>query len=87
VLLLAQVGALLHALSHAHAAQDGAGIHAQVCGQCLTFSTVMSMSGAPRGPLLLPNVATAVLALAAIISLVGRAAPRAFSARAPPRLP
>jgi len=87
VLLLAQVGALLHALSHAHAAQDGAGIHAQVCGQCLTFSTVMSMSGAPRGPLSLPNVATAVLALAAIISLVGRAAPRAFSARAPPRLP
>jgi hypothetical protein len=86
-LLLAQVGALLHALSHADVAQDDAGIHAELCGQCLTFSTVLSMAGAPGGPSLLPDLATAVLAIGAIISLVGRAAPQAFRARAPPRLP
>lgn len=87
VLLLAQMGALLHALSHAHAAQDGAGIHAQVCGQCLTFSTVLSMAGAPGGPLVVANLALAVLMFATVVSLVSRAAPRAFCPRAPPRLP
>jgi len=84
-LLLAQVGALLHATSHVDARQDSTRVHVQLCGQCLSFSTMLSMAGAPGALFALPGVCVAVLALAAILSLVDRATPSAFRSRAPPR--
>jgi len=85
-LLLAQVGALLHAASHVDGRQDSTRIHVQLCGQCLSFSTVLSMAGTPSALFALPDVSAAVLVLASILSLVERATPAAFRPRAPPRL-
>lgn len=85
-LFVAQVGALLHATSHVDPRQDGTRVHVQLCSQCLSFSSVLSMAGTPSAPFVLPGVSAAVLALAAILSLVDRSAPNAFRSRAPPRL-
>jgi hypothetical protein len=84
-LLLAQVGAMVHASSHFDPSKDRAGVHSQLCGQCLSFSTIFSMGGAPSGMPVLPTPALALLAMAALVSLIERAAPRAFQSRAPPR--
>jgi hypothetical protein len=44
-LMLAQAGALLHFLGHDESSQPGSAHPAQLCGQCLLFSTVMSAAG------------------------------------------
>ena len=84
-LLLAQVGALLHAASHDGPRPGHAGIHAQLCGQCLSFSTVLSVAGGPGAGSVLPEYVVASPAGTAPPALADRRAPSAFRSRAPPR--
>jgi hypothetical protein len=84
-LFLAQVVALLHSSSHVGSAQSPPGTHAQLCGACLSFSTIFSMAGGPGKMLVLPNLIVAFMLVAAIVSLIEQHAFRAFQSRAPPR--
>jgi len=83
-LLFAQAGALLHASSHAAEQRDTSGLHTQLCGQCLSYSTLFAFaSGGPS-----VSVPPALYALGVASSLAAplierRPAP-AFRARAPP---
>lgn len=85
-LVLAQAGALLHAASHDGPGQGGPGIHAQLCGQCLSFSTVLAVAGGPDTPLAAPACIGPVPAGAGLVSLVDRGTPNSFRPRAPPRI-
>lgn len=85
-LVLAQAGALLHAASHDGTAQGGTGIHAQLCGQCLSFSTVLAMAGSPGTALAPPACIGPVPAGAVLVSLVDHSTPNSFRPRAPPRI-
>jgi hypothetical protein len=82
-LLIAQAGALVHATSHLK--QDAGGLHSQLCGQCLSYSTMFAMAGGAGTAPPLPVLAKTLLASAAIVSLIDRSVPRAFRSRAPPR--
>jgi hypothetical protein len=84
-LFLAQVGALLHSSSHVGTSQDRPGLHSQLCGDCVSFSTIFSMAGGPGTAPVLPSLIVAFMLIAAIVSLIERAVPRAFLSRAPPR--
>lgn len=84
-LLVAQVGALLHASSHVDDPQDRSGIHAQLCAQCLSFSTVLATSGSSAAPVALPVIAEGIPLVATILASAGRPAPASYHSRAPPR--
>ena len=84
-LFLAQVGALQHSTSHLGTLQDHPGLHSQLCGDCVSFSTIFSMAGGPGTMSVLPPAIVAFLVVSAIVSLIERAVPRAFRSRAPPR--
>ena len=84
-LLFAQVGALLHASSHVDDPQDRSGIHAQLCAQCLSFSTVLATAGSSATPFALPVIADGVPPVAAILASAGRPTPAPYQSRAPPR--
>ena len=85
-LVLAQVGALLHASSHDDTSQGGTGIHAQLCGQCLSFSTVLAVAGSHGAPLAPLDCIGTLPAGVALVSLVDRETPNPFRSRAPPRI-
>jgi hypothetical protein len=84
-LLIVQAGALLHASSHAADGRDGSGVPTQLCGQCLSFSTIFSMAGGPSALVIPLALAFALFAAALIAPLTGQPLARAFRSRAPPR--
>jgi hypothetical protein len=84
-LLLAQAGALLHAANHVDEPRDRSGIHAQVCAQCLSFSTVLATAGSTAAPIAIAVIAAGVPPVAAILASAGRPAPASYQSRAPPR--
>jgi hypothetical protein len=83
-LLFAQAGALLHATSHAAEKRDTTGLHSQLCGQCLSFSTVFALAsgGASIIAPLAPSVE--IYVGVATAPLTGQRPASAFRSRAPP---
>jgi len=80
-LLIAQMGAMSHAYSHAH--QSGLGNH-ESCNDCLGFAPLLSAGAAPAA---LPQVepqGRVVAVPVAGTSLVDRCVILAFRSRAPP---
>jgi len=83
-LLFAQAGALLHASSHLAERRDSTGLHTQLCGQCLSFSTLFAFaSGGPSISIPPALYARGVASSLAAPLIQQRPAP-AFRARAPP---
>jgi len=83
-LLMAQAGALLHAASHEGNAHHGGLPHAQVCGQCLSFSTVLSVAGGSGIRPVLPAASCEALIKSADTGFLSSATPRPFWSRGPP---
>jgi hypothetical protein len=83
-LLVAQAGALVHAASHEGNAHHGGLPHAQVCGQCLSFSTVLSVAGGSGIRPVLPVASCAALIKSADTGFHSASTPRPFWSRGPP---
>jgi hypothetical protein len=80
-LLIAQMGAMSHAYSHAH--QSGLGSH-EFCNDCLGFAPLLSAGAVPTAlPQVVPQ-GRVVAAPVAGASLVDRSVILAFRSRAPP---
>jgi hypothetical protein len=83
-LLFAQAGALLHATSHAAERRDTTGLHTQLCGQCLSFSTVLAFAaGGASYVAPLQHIAEICVGVATA-PLTGHRPAAAFRSRAPP---
>jgi hypothetical protein len=83
-LILAQAGALVHAASHEGILHHGGPQHAQVCGQCLSFSTVLSVAGGSGIRPVLPVASCETLIKSADTGFHSAATPRPFWSRGPP---
>lgn len=83
-LLIAQTGALVHAASHA-ADREGSGAPTQLCGHCLSYSTILSMASGTSTVVVALALAFVLYASTIVAPLAGQPAARAFRSRAPPR--
>jgi hypothetical protein len=83
-LLFAQAGALLHASSHAAEKRDTTGLHTQLCGQCLSFSTVFALASGGAAIVMPLAHAVASYVSVAVAPLTGQRPAAAFRSRAPP---
>jgi hypothetical protein len=83
-LLFAQAGALLHASSHAAEKRDTTGLHSQLCGQCLSFSTVFALASGGTSAIVPLEHAAETYVHSAPAPLTGHRPASAFRSRAPP---
>ena len=82
-LLIAQAGALLHGASHAADGREGA--PTQLCGHCLSYSTMFSMASGTSAVVVALALAFVLHASTIVAPLTGQPAAQAFKSRAPPR--
>jgi hypothetical protein len=85
-LLIAQLAAQAHALSHSRWAGDADSIptQSQLCQDCLAGTPLLAAASAPDAGLLLPPIQTQVADTASRASLVEHRTHHAFRSRAPP---
>ena len=85
-LVLAQAGAIVHALGHADTRNEGTARHAGLCGDCLSFSNVLSVAGGGTSGSLPAGPRHAVPVFPAARQLVQQRAPSEVRSRGPPIL-
>jgi hypothetical protein len=83
-LLFAQAGALLHASSHAAGQRDTSGLHTQLCGQCLSYSTLFAFASGGPSVAVPPALYALGVASSLAVPLIQQRPSPAFRARAPP---
>jgi hypothetical protein len=86
-LLIAQVGAEVHAYSHLNSGADQAGApgaRIQFCADCLSFAPMLATAHSRDGQSVLRLSVGAPVAMPQLVSLVDRRPYHAFRSRAPP---
>jgi hypothetical protein len=87
-LLIAQLGAVVHAYTHLRAIPDradSAGTRVQLCADCLSFAPLLAPAQAAEPAALVLPATVPLISLCAGGSLVDRAIAHFFQSRAPPR--
>jgi hypothetical protein len=84
-LLLAQLGAMQHAISHLRADRvDQKGVHTQLCLGCESASSLLSPAGGAGLTHLIQHLTPAASAVFRLASLIDAGAAHFFNSRAPP---
>jgi hypothetical protein len=87
-LLIAQLGAVVHAYTHVRAIPrhgDSAGTPSQLCADCLAFAPLLAPAQAAAAAALVVLPAAHRIVQQPVTSLVDRAIAHFFESRAPPR--